>query len=131
MNFFDFLNSINDHKRDLIKEDPHSEKDYNAFMINRGLSMFADTIMYANEMNKSSGIDKKWQYHFYLNGIPRKKRFSKWPKKQPTPDVLSLIMREYNYSEQKALAVLDLFSDEQLKQIQQSYYTGGNSKEYK
>jgi len=34
MNFFDFLNSINENKKDLIREDPLNEKEYNSFMIN-------------------------------------------------------------------------------------------------
>lgn len=81
MSFFDYLNAINTTKKDLMKEDPLSEKDYVPFMINRGLSYFPDTIMYANEMNKYSSIPKDWQFAFYMHSIKPKKRFSKWHKK--------------------------------------------------
>jgi hypothetical protein len=37
MSPFDFLNAINDTKQNLF-EDPQAEKDYNAFLITRGLS---------------------------------------------------------------------------------------------
>lgn len=131
MSFFDFVNSINDTKKDLIKEDPMKEKEYVPFMVNRALSLFSDTILHANEMNQHVGIPADWQYHFYLSAISKKKRFSKWPKKEAQPDVLKLIMKEYNYSESKALSVYDLFSEEQLKELQEKYFIGGSAKQYK
>lgn len=128
MSFFDFLNSINDTKEDLLKSDPLKEKEYLPFMVNRGLSLFHDTIMYANEMNLNASVPKDWQYHFYLHGVPKRKRFSKWPKKQATPELLKYIMKEYDYSEQKAIGVYDLLTEEQLKELEQKYALGGSSK---
>ena len=123
--FFDFLDAIKDTKKDLIKEDPHTEKDYVPFMVNRGLSYFGDTVMYANEMNMHSSIPKKWQFEFYLSGIKKKKRFSKWAKKDSTSDDLKLIMQQYDYSAKRAQEALDMLSDEQIKSIRESYKTGG------
>jgi NACalpha-BTF3-like transcription factor len=111
--------------KDLIKEDPHTEKDYVPFMVNRGLSYFGDTVMYANEMNMHASIPKKWQFEFYLTGLKKKKRFSKWAKKESTSDDLKLIMQEYNYSSKRAQEALDMLTDEQLKSIRESYKTGG------
>lgn len=125
MNFFDFLNSINDTKKDLLKEDPQSEKEYVPFMVNRGLSLFQDTIMYANEMNRFAGIPKDWQYDFYLKAVPKRKRFSKWHKKEAETEAIKLIMREYNYSSSKAASVLDLISADKIKSLVQKYSTGG------
>ncbi len=81
MSPFDFLNSINDTKKDLF-EDPQAEKDYNAFLVNRGLSYFPDTILFANEMNIKRDTPKQWQFDFLRLAIPKKKRFSKWHKKK-------------------------------------------------
>jgi len=78
---FDFLNSINDTKIDLFK-DPQAIKDYKAFMVNRGLSYFADTIMYANEMNRYYDLDNEMQFDFLLHSVPKKRRFSKWVKRR-------------------------------------------------
>ena len=125
MNFFDFLNAINVTKQDLIKEDPQSEKEYVPFMINRGLSYFHDTIMYANEMNKYASVPKKWQFDYYRNSIPKKKRFSKWHKKDQNSDDLNLVMNAYNYSSEKAAVALEILTDEQIKNLRDSYSQGG------
>ena len=48
---FDYLNAINQSKENLIV-DELSEKEYVPFVVNKGLSYFPDTILYANEMNR-------------------------------------------------------------------------------
>lgn len=121
---FDFLNAINENKKDLF-QDPQAEKDYSPFMINRGLSFFPDTVLYANEMNKSAQIPAKWQFDFLKNSIPKKKRFSKWHKKDATTDQLKLVMKHYKYSEKRALEVLGILSTKQISEIQEQYNHGG------
>ena len=125
MNFFDFLNSINETKKDLLLEDPLNEKEYVSFMINRGLSQFPDTIMYANEMNRYANIPKKWQYTFYLNAIPKKKRFSKWHKNDAVLDDIKLIKKVYGYSTTRAVEALEILTPEQLQILRDSYFAGG------
>jgi hypothetical protein len=125
MSFFDFLNAINDTKKDLLREDPHTEKEYVSFMVNRGLSYFPDTIMYANEMNSAAHIPKQWQFDFYRIGITKRKRFSKWHKQEKTEESVNLIMKEYNYSYQKALQIIDLFTESQLNELRNKYLIGG------
>lgn len=126
MNPFDFLNSINDNKQDLFV-DPQAEKDYNPFMVNRGLSYFPDTILYANEMNRNFDTPKEWQFQFLRLSIPKKKRFSKWHKKDNTTDLIKLIMRHYKYSEKRAYEVINILSPTQIEEIRASYETGGRS----
>jgi hypothetical protein len=46
----DWLNSINQTKKNLIDEDPDLEKDYPPYIINRCYSGHLDAVMYANEM---------------------------------------------------------------------------------
>ena len=121
---FDFLNAINETKKDLIKEDPSNEKEYSAWMVNRGLSFFPDTVMYANEMNQRHQISNKWQFQFLLNSIPKKKRFSKWFKREEEKH-LKLVMDCYGYSSEKAKQVLGILTPEQLKTIEEKQYTGG------
>lgn len=125
MSFFDFLNAINTTKKDLLKEDPMSEKDYVPFMINRGLSYFPDTIFYANEMNQHAGIPKDWQFAFYLHSVKPKKRFSKWHKKDQNSDDLKLIMQAYGYSSTRAAEALELLNQTQLNELRAAYSTGG------
>ena len=123
---FDFLNAINENKKDLFT-DPQAEKDYNAFIINKGLSFFPDTVLYANQMNVIRDIPKKWQFEFLKNSIPKKKRFSKWHKKEATTDSLKLIMNHYKYSEKKAYEVLNILTPKQLIELPQAYDKGGRN----
>lgn len=121
---FDFINAINLTKKNLF-EDPQAEKDYLPFLVNRGLSYFPDTVLYANEMNRNSGIPKDWQFSFFLNTIPKKKRFSKWHKKDADSESLTLIKEYFGYSSEKALEALSILSDEQLSMIKEKLYKGG------
>ena len=73
----DYLNSINFTKKDLMKSDDKDwVKKYPAFIINKILSGFSDTIMLVNEVNRNHFLDKDMQYSFLLNSIRSKKRFS-------------------------------------------------------
>jgi hypothetical protein len=124
MSPFDFINAINDTKKNLF-EDPQASKDYSSFMINRGLSYFPDTVLYANEMNRHSTIPVDWQFFFFLNTIPRKKRFSKWSKKDKETKSIQLVKEYYGYSNEKAKEALSVLTDEQLKQIEEKLQKGG------
>jgi len=64
---FDWINSIQHNKTDMMT-DEYMEKSYNSFIINRGLSFGADTVIYANEMNSRPHLDKKMQYDFRFTG---------------------------------------------------------------
>ena len=121
---FDFINAINLTKKNLF-EDPQAEKDYVPFLVNRGLSYFPDTVLYANEMNRNSGIPKDWQFSFFLNTIPKKKRFSKWHKKDADSESLTLVKEYFGYSSEKALEALSILSDDQLAMIKEKLYKGG------
>ena len=120
---FDYLNSINDHKRDLMVDDM-TEKSYNGFMINRSLSYFQDTIMFANEINKYHHLDNKLQYHFLINIIRKRKRFSKWIKPEQLSDI-EVVKQYYGYSNEKAKQVLPLLSPEQITIIKKKVSKGG------
>ena len=106
MSPFDFLNAINITKEDLFKDNPQASKDYNAFLINRGLSYFPDTVLYANEMNVNTGIPNDWQFYFFLNSIPKKKRFSKWFKKDADTESFRLVKEYFGYSDEKTKEAL-------------------------
>ena len=90
----DWLNSINFNKENLIEEDPSVIKDYAPYIINRCLSGHLDCVLFANEMNKYSSLDKDMQYSFYLNTLRKKKRFSPWLRKDKVTD-LEIIKQYY------------------------------------
>lgn len=127
MNPFDYLNSINSTKNNMMRDsenDEIAEKEYPAFLVNRGLSYFQDTIFMANEMNRFTHLDKKLQYEFLLNIIRPRKRFSKWFKKEQNDDI-EAIKEYYGYSNAKALQTLPVLSDEQITIIKEKLQKGG------
>ena len=121
----DWLNSINFNKTNLIEEDPSTIKDYAPYIINRCLSGSIDSILFANEMNKYSFLDKDMQYSFYLNTLRKKKRFSPWLRKDKVTD-LEIIKQYYGYSNEKASNALKILTPEQINFIKQRLETGGS-----
>ena len=124
MELKDWLNSINFTKENLIEEDPDLIKQYPPFIINRCLSGHLDAIMFANEMNKYPNLDKDLQYHFYLNTLRKKKRFSPWLRKDKVTD-LEIIKQYYGYSNEKALNALKILTPDQINFIKQRLDIGG------
>jgi hypothetical protein len=124
MNPFDFLNTINQTKQNLMKEDAIAEKEYPSYMINRGLSYFNDTLLPANTMNQYHHLDKKLQYEFFLNIVRSRKRFSKWFKKEEDGDI-EVVKEYYGYSNRQAQQALSILSNEQIKIIKDRLEKGG------
>tara|TARA_Y100001937_G_scaffold4984_1_gene6567 strand:- start:5833 stop:6216 length:384 start_codon:yes stop_codon:yes gene_type:complete len=120
----DWLNSINQTKKNLIDEDHLLESKYLPYIINRCMSGHFDCVMYANEMNINPNLDKKLQYDFYLNTLRSKKRFSPWLKKEELKN-LEIIKSYYGYSNEKAKQVLSLLTEEQITFIRRKLETGG------
>jgi hypothetical protein len=126
MNPFDFLNSINQTKNSIIDVDPETERQYNPFLANRGLSYFSDTIFLANEMNRLPGLGKKLQYDFLLQSVRPRKRFSKWLKDESN-DRIDALKTLYGYSHAKAKQAIDLVSESDWKDIFALLDTGGTN----
>lgn len=125
---FDYLNAINNTKEDIIGESPSDEeKDYTPFMVNRGLSYFPDTVLFANEMNRYHQLDNKMQFDFLRTVVRKRKRFSKWNKKENDSRV-EVIKKVYGYSEEKAESVSDLFTEEDIAKMRSFISTGGKTK---
>ena len=124
MNPFEFIKSISNTKKDILE----NEKDYNAFMVNRGLSYFPDTVIYANEMNKFHHLDNRLQYSFLINIIRKRNRFSKWNKSIESENI-NAIKRYYGYSNEKARDVLPLLSNENLNIIKGKIFHGGTQRQ--
>jgi hypothetical protein len=120
----DWMNSINQTKKSLIDEDPDLETKYPPYIVNRCLSGHVDAIMFANEMNLNSHLDKKLQYDFLLNTLRSKKRFSPWIRKDELK-TLECIKSYYGYSNEKARQVLSILTEDQITSIRKKLDTGG------
>jgi len=120
-----YLTAINYSKEKLLDTDDREwEKKYPPFIINKGLSYFSDTIMYANEMNKLHHATKHMQFSFFLNSIKSRKRFSKWLKASKIKD-LDVIKQHFGYSNKKAQEVLSILTKKQIDYIKERLYKGG------
>ena len=120
-----WLNSVTFTKQNLIEEEGMEIRTYVPYLMNRILSAHLDCIMYVNELNKYSFLDKDMQYSFYLNTLRKKKRFSPWLRKDKVTD-LEIIKQYYGYSNEKASIALKILTPEQLSYIKQRLETGGS-----
>ena len=123
MSPFDYLNAINYTKKDIMVDDI-AEKQYNPFMVNRGLSYFQDTVLMANEMNQYAYMDNRLQFDFLINIVRKRKRFSKWNKPEVATD-LDVIKEYYGYSNEKARMVHNLLTDNQITELRRKVFKGG------
>ena len=126
MSPFDYLKAINETKEDVMLTS-QDEKKYSAFIVNRGLSFFMDTIFQANELNRNHHLDSRLQFDYLLNSIRQKKRYSKWLKNEKI-DNLDIVKEYYGFSIEKAKDALKVLSDEQLGYIKDKLNQGGVEK---
>ena len=123
--FKDYLPAINHTKKNLMdSDDPMWEKKYPAFMVNKVLSGFQDTVMLSNEMNRNHFLDRDMQFQFLLNSIRSKKRFTPYVRRSKIKDI-ECVKEYYGYSNEKAKSALDILTKEQLKLIKERLYKGG------
>ena len=123
----DYLYSINQSKKNILDEDIDAEKKYPAYVVNRCLSSFTDTVLLSNEMNKCSHLPKRLQYDFLLNSVKPRKRFSPWTRKDSI-DNLEVVKEYYGYNDDKALQALRILTKDQLDKIAHLLRKGGNER---
>ena len=132
-NVFEFVNSINEKRNPEVIDE--NEKDYIPFIINRAFSFFQDSVFFANEMNRYAGVmENRNQFDFYFHALPKRRRFSKWIKKQSTASTeeeIQLVINKYSCSRKKAKDVLNVFANNQTEKtrfnetLKNEAYTGG------
>ena len=127
MNPFDYIKAVSETKQNIISgtdNDELAEKAYNPFIINRGLSFYPDTILYANELNRRPLLDKKPQFLYLLNTLRPRKRYTKWLKEEKNEEI-EIVSEYFGYSRAKAKDVIKILSSDQLKIIKTRLEKGG------
>tara|TARA_R100001460_G_scaffold14363_1_gene32143 strand:- start:849 stop:1247 length:399 start_codon:yes stop_codon:yes gene_type:complete len=123
-----YLTAINWSKKKLMDTDDETwEKKYPPYIINKGLSYYSDTVMYANEMNRLHHASKHMQFSFLINTIRSQKRFSKWLKASKIKD-LDVIKQYFGYSNNRAREALSVLTKGQIDYIKEKLYKGGKRK---
>ena len=121
----EYLNAINFTKKNIMdSDDTMWVKKYPAFIVNKILSSFSDTIMLVNEMNRNHFIDKDMQFQFLLNSIRSKKRYSPFLRANKLKDI-ECVKEYYGYSNDKAKSALDILTKDQVKLIKEKLFKGG------
>ena len=120
----DYLYSINQSKKSILDDDTDAERGYPPYIVNRCLSSFTDTILFANELNKNPHLPKKLQYDFLLKSVKPRKRFSPWARKDSI-DYLEVVKEYYGYNDDKALQALRVLTKDQLDHITKALNKGG------
>jgi hypothetical protein len=115
-NPFDFLNSINNSKQNLIRDEGRGASEYAPYLMNKGLSQFPDTIMHANLMNFMCHMDKQMQYEFLLHSVRPRKRISKWAKKEDA-ELVQTICDLFGCSAKKAEEMRDTLGNKVISEI--------------
>mgnify|MGYP000078750119 CR=1 FL=1 len=124
---FDFMNAASFSKKDIIRDSEMpdmTEKQYNAFIVNRGFTYFEDSILHANEMNQRHELFPAAQFDYYRSVLRKRKRFSKWHKAEKNND-LDALQEVYQCSRTVAKMYLKTLSKEQLKTVHDKLVTGG------
>jgi len=124
---FEFIKAASQSKKDLIGDNDYpemAEKQYTAFIVNRGFSYFEDTILHANEMNQRAHLFDRAQFDYYRGALRTRNRFSKWHKAEKNGD-LDVIQEVYQCSRTIAKMYLKALSSDQMKEVHLKLAKGG------
>ena len=125
--FKEIVPSILQTKKSVIHDDIDL-KDYTPFVVNRALSNHLDCVLYANEINLHSQLDKDMQYQYLLNTIrPMKRKFQPWQKSKQDENI-DCVKEYFGYSNAKAKEALRILTDEQIAEIKIKTDKGGVKK---
>jgi len=121
----EYLNAINFTKKNVMNsDDPMWEKKYPAFIVNKMLSGFSDTVMLVNEMNRNHFLDRYMQFQFLLSSIRSKKRFTPFLRANKLKEI-ECVKEYYGYSNDKAKSALDILTKDEIELIKEKLYKGG------
>jgi len=69
-------------------------------------------------------MDKKMQYDFLLQSVRKRKRFSKWMKKDKSDD-LQLVIDYYNVNKKKAEEYIEILGEDGIETLREASKKGG------
>lgn len=118
VNVFDYVKSIN-LKNQYLGD---SLEDYSSFIVNKAMSGYLDCIMYAKEINLYPDLNSRMNYDFYYHSIKKAKRYAEWYKNND--ETIQELVEYFNISKSKALEIIDILTDDDLKNIKKSLTYG-------
>lgn len=125
---FDYVKDASFDKKNLMRGEDATEEGYDSWIVNLAFSYHSDTILHANLMNMYPDMPARAQYEFYLNSTRRRKRFSKWAKKEKDDANLDLVCSTFGVNKIVGKEYLRLLTDEQLHIMEKQQYKGGDKR---
>lgn len=128
MNPFDYVKDIQQGKKDVIRNSENPEKAeavYNPYIVNRALSFYPDSILYANEMNQRPDLDSLLQFDYFINTIRSMKRKHAWIKKPEEDADVEMLAEHFRVSTKIARDYLRVLNAHQLETIRKRTNKGG------
>ena len=121
-NPFVISNAINQGQGNILREDNPPE--YNAFLTNRAMSQFSDTVFQAYQADLLVDLDPEIQMDYYINSVRPRKRFAKWYKPVKSDDI-NFLKNLYYINNTLATEYLSILTNDQLSHLKEKYNTGG------
>lgn len=102
------------------KLDEQEIGNYQPFLVNRAFSQFPDSVLQANFLNMNWFLPIQTQYDYLFYSLRKRKRFSKWPKKQQS-DAIPFIIEYYKCSPREAKEYDKILSSEEKEELKRIY----------
>ena len=80
--------------------------------------------MLVNEMNRCHFLDKDMQFHFLINSVRSRKRYTPFLRADELKDI-GVVKEYYGYNNEKAKVALDILTKDELKTLKEKLYKGG------
>lgn len=120
---FDYINDLSFKKENLAKrvqqETGKFPSEFVPYIAIKAFGNFKDTVILANEINTHfNEIPSDMQYLFYLHGIPRRKRFSKFYSTDTDRETaVSALAKYFQWGCREAEANMKMFNKEEIAEI--------------
>lgn len=113
----EYLKSINTTKENIMDSSgapEAAEKLYPRYPITKSLSYAKELIFLVNEVNclglAQHGMTNRQHYMFFLNVVPKARRFNKWTKKEDDVELVEELMKKYKCSREVAREYAEILS---------------------
>lgn len=100
------------------------DKDYKPFVVNKMVSGYRDTVLFAEEMTISYDISSRDQMFLYMMMLPKKKRRALWSQPKKNED-LDVVMKYYNITQEKAEPYMRILTADQIDELKERLNIGG------
>tara|TARA_B100000287_G_scaffold169222_1_gene159677 strand:+ start:924 stop:1343 length:420 start_codon:yes stop_codon:yes gene_type:complete len=127
MTIIDWINQVLVHKKPWDSFSESDKKTFNAFIINRWLSMDIEFIEILNYFQKYSigTLEPKETYKLYCDVLPKGKRFNKYIKgkksKKYNKELVNMLVNHYETSKLQVEEYIELLSKDEIISILKVY----------